>query len=171
MLGCMGFYLIVLYLMRTIAAPPGARPACRFRPNCDDFGDTTLHVVGGRWNQHPTLFLRRRRARRFYLVHTFPARQPIPFAGGQASIGWLEMAGALGAWCFGMLACTSGSEGIGVAVDMLEYVVALIVCASSLYFLSVLLATFLDDQWRMWIMLMASGRYGCFAVLFVYPPL
>lgn len=44
-----------------------------------------------------------------------------------------------------------------MGVDMLEYVVALIVCASSLYFLSVLLGTFLDDQWRMWITLMASG--------------
>jgi hypothetical protein len=40
---------------------------------------------------------------------------------------------------------------------MLEYVVTLIVCASSLYFLSVLLGTFLDDQWRMWVTLMASG--------------
>jgi hypothetical protein len=40
---------------------------------------------------------------------------------------------------------------------MLQYVAALIVCASSLYFLSVLLGTFLDDQWRMWLTLMASG--------------
>jgi hypothetical protein len=30
MLVCMGFYLIVFYLMRTAAAPPGARPAAVF---------------------------------------------------------------------------------------------------------------------------------------------
>jgi hypothetical protein len=40
---------------------------------------------------------------------------------------------------------------------MLQYAAALIVCASSLYFLSVLLGTFLDDQWRMWVTLIASG--------------
>ena len=40
---------------------------------------------------------------------------------------------------------------------MFEYVVALIVCASSMYFLSVLLGTFLDEQWRMYITGMASG--------------
>ncbi len=40
---------------------------------------------------------------------------------------------------------------------MLKYVVALIVCVSSLYFLSVLLGAFLDDQWRMFVTFMASG--------------
>jgi hypothetical protein len=35
-------------------------------------------------------------------------------------------------------------------VEMFEYATTLIACASSLYGLSVLLATFLDDQWRVW---------------------
>jgi hypothetical protein len=114
MLGCMGFYLIVLYLMRTIAAPPGARPAAVFRPNRDDFGDTTLHVVGGRWNQHPTLFSGDEGARRFDLVHTFPACQPTPFAGGQGEYGMVGNGRLAWGLVLRMLACTSGSEGIGV---------------------------------------------------------
>jgi hypothetical protein len=43
---------------------------------------------------------------------------------------------------------------------MSEYAVTLIVCASGLYCLSVLLATFLDDQWRTWGTMMAGGALG-----------
>ncbi len=34
--------------------------------------------------------------------------------------------------------------------EMFEYAEILIACASALYFLSVMMATFLDDQWRVW---------------------
>ncbi len=34
--------------------------------------------------------------------------------------------------------------------EVLKYAATLIACASVIYFLSVLLATFLDDQWRVW---------------------
>ena len=72
----------------------------------------------------------------------------------RAGTGWLEMATAILAWCCGLrLTLRLGLS----AVDMLEYVVVLIVCASSLYFLSVLLGTFLDDQWRMYTTAMATG--------------
>ena len=40
---------------------------------------------------------------------------------------------------------------------MLEYAGTLIACASALYCLSVLLATFLDDQWRIWGTMIASA--------------
>ncbi len=36
------------------------------------------------------------------------------------------------------------------AADMFQFTIALVVCASPLYFLSALLATFLDEQTRMW---------------------
>jgi hypothetical protein len=74
----------------------------------------------------------------------------------RAGIGWLEMAVAILAWCCGLW-LTLRLAGSVSAADMLEYVVALIVCASSLYFLSVLLGTFLDDQWRMYTTAMATG--------------
>jgi len=40
---------------------------------------------------------------------------------------------------------------------MFEYTGTLIACASALYFLSVLLATFLDDQWRVWGTMIGSA--------------
>ena len=40
---------------------------------------------------------------------------------------------------------------------MFEYAVALIGCASAIYAIPVLLATFLDDQWRMWGSMIAFG--------------
>jgi hypothetical protein len=40
--------------------------------------------------------------------------------------------------------------------EMMEYAGTLIVCATALYCLSVLLATFLDDQWRAWGTMLAS---------------
>jgi hypothetical protein len=72
-------------------------------------------------------------------------------------MGWLEMAGAILAWCYGCWLILPVVRGSVSAVDMLKYVVALIVCVSSLYFLSVLLGAFLDDQWRMFVTFMASG--------------
>jgi hypothetical protein len=42
-------------------------------------------------------------------------------------------------------------------VEMLEYAGTLIACATALYCLSVLLATFLDDQWRAWGTMLASA--------------
>ncbi|MGA7237011.1 MAG: hypothetical protein WBY44_15095 [Bryobacteraceae bacterium] len=75
----------------------------------------------------------------------------------RAGMGWLEMAGAILAWCYGCWLILPVVRGSVSAVDMLKYVVALIVCVSSLYFLSVLLGAFLDDQWRMFVTFMASG--------------
>jgi hypothetical protein len=40
---------------------------------------------------------------------------------------------------------------------MSEYAITLIACASGLYCLSVLLATFLDDQWRTWGTMIAAA--------------
>jgi hypothetical protein len=66
----------------------------------------------------------------------------------RAAIGWIELAA--------MIAYLCGILWIGVPLlratatpwMMCEYAVALLVCLSSIYSLSVLLATFLDDQWR-----------------------
>jgi len=157
MLGCMGFYLIVLYLMRTIAAPPGARPAAVFGLTATTLA-TLLYtwLAGAGINTQPSFQATKGLDGSTLFTLSLPVSR-LHLLAVRASIGWLEMAGALGAWCFGCWLVLPVVRGSVSAVDMLEYVVALIVCASSLYFLSVLLATFLDDQWRMWIMLMASG--------------
>jgi hypothetical protein len=41
-------------------------------------------------------------------------------------------------------------RGMTTGLEMLEYAGTLIVCASGLYSVPVLLATFLDDQWRIY---------------------
>jgi len=75
----------------------------------------------------------------------------------RAGIGWLEGAGVIGALCCGMWLVSPAFRAMATPVEMLEYAVTLIACASSLYCLSVLLATFLDDQWRAWGTMIASA--------------
>lgn len=66
----------------------------------------------------------------------------------RAGFGWLETVGGIGAVCCGMWFLFP--VGTATALDMLDYAGTLIACASGLYAVSVLLATFLDDQWRVW---------------------
>jgi ABC-2 type transport system permease protein len=68
----------------------------------------------------------------------------------RAGIGWLEAAGVIGALCCGMWLVSPAFRATTTPVEMLEYAGTLIACASAFYCLSVLLATFLDDQWRAW---------------------
>ncbi len=66
----------------------------------------------------------------------------------RAGFGWLEMVGGIGAVCCGMWMLFPAETVM--PRDMLDYAGTLIACASGLYAISVLLATFLDDQWRVW---------------------
>jgi hypothetical protein len=68
----------------------------------------------------------------------------------RASLGWLGVAGMIGAECCGMWLLLPGLNGAATPIEMFEFAGALLACASTLYFLSVLLATFLDDLWRVW---------------------
>ena len=157
MLGCMVFYLVVFYLMRTTAAAPGPRPASVFGLTATVF--TALlytWLAGAGINTQPSFQATKGLHGSTLFTLSLPVSR-IHLLTVRASIGWLEMAGAISAWCYGCWLILPVVRGSVSAVDMLQYVAALIVCASSLYFLSVLLGTFLDDQWRMWVTLMASG--------------
>jgi hypothetical protein len=68
----------------------------------------------------------------------------------RAGLGWLEMAGGIGTLCCGMWALFPILRATTTAAEMLEYAGVLITCASGIYFISVLLATFLDDLWRVY---------------------
>jgi hypothetical protein len=81
----------------------------------------------------------------------------------RAALGWLEMAGGIGAMCAGMWILLRVMKTPATPQDMFRYAIALIACASGLYFLSVLLATFLEEQWRM------SGNMISFAALWWIP--
>jgi ABC-2 type transport system permease protein len=78
----------------------------------------------------------------------------------RAGLGWLEMAGVTGTFCFGTwLVAPVLFQGV-TGFEMFEYVVTVIACASAPYFLSVLLLTFLDDQWRQWGAMIACISIG-----------
>src|ERR1700677_4437241 len=65
----------------------------------------------------------------------------------RASLGWLEMAVAMAAWCCALW-LFSGLRA--TAVEMFEYAGVLTICDSAFYSVTLLLATFLDDRWRAW---------------------
>ncbi len=67
----------------------------------------------------------------------------------RAGIGWLELACVIAALCAGMWLFVPRVRGACTAAEMFEFAVALVACASALYFLSVFLASFVDDLWRM----------------------
>jgi hypothetical protein len=75
----------------------------------------------------------------------------------RAGLGWLEMVGMIAAQCCGMWFAIPFLIGAATPNEMFEFAVTLTACASAVYFLSVLLATFLDDQWRMWGTLFGSA--------------
>ncbi len=75
----------------------------------------------------------------------------------RSSVGWLEMLGMIGLQCGGMWFLIPFLKGAATPLEMLEFAGTLTACASTVYFLSVFLATFLDDQWRMWGTMLGSA--------------
>jgi hypothetical protein len=68
----------------------------------------------------------------------------------RAAIGWLEAAGVIGTSCC-LVWFLSPILRTSVTIHQIfQYAWTLIACATAVYSLSVLLATFLDDQWRVW---------------------
>jgi ABC-2 type transport system permease protein len=68
----------------------------------------------------------------------------------RAGIGWIEAAGGIAAMCCAMWILFPALRGTNTPEEVFKYTVTLIACASGLYAISVLLATFLDEQWRAW---------------------
>jgi hypothetical protein len=67
----------------------------------------------------------------------------------RAGLRWMEMTVMIGALCCGMWLVHPAMRALVTPIAMLEYSATLLVCASAFYFFSVLLATLLEDQWRM----------------------
>ena len=78
----------------------------------------------------------------------------------RAGIGWLEGMGVIGVLCCGLWLLSPAIRAMVGPGVMLQYGVALIGCSSAIYALSVLLGTFLDEQWRTWgTMLISVGLW------------
>ena len=66
----------------------------------------------------------------------------------RASMGWVGAAIATGIFCCALWMLYPQLRAMGTPAELAEHVGTLVGCASVIYFLSVLLATFLDDQGR-----------------------
>lgn len=77
----------------------------------------------------------------------------------RASLGWLEMAGGIGWICCLLWFLFPAIRGRTRPREMVEYAAVLIVCGSAFYCITVLLATFLDDLWRVW------GSFMCYGAI------
>ena len=159
-LGFMVFYFVVFYLMRTGAASHNARPAA-LPAAALGLGCTVFAVILYAWlagagiNTQPGLQATKGLHGSTLFTLSLPVSR-LRLLTVRAGAGWLEMAGGILIWSHGLWLILRLGTSVS-ATDMFQYVVALIVCASSLYFLSVLLGTFLDDQWRMYTTAMATA--------------
>jgi hypothetical protein len=77
----------------------------------------------------------------------------------RAAIGWLECVAEIALLCVGTWLVSPLLRQMATRTEMAEYAVTLVACVSTLYFLSVLLATFLDDQWRTWGTMIAAVAF------------
>lgn len=68
----------------------------------------------------------------------------------RATLGWLEMAGGVAAVCCLLWFLFPVIRASATPREMAEYTGVLIVCGTGFYCIPVLLATFLDDIWRVW---------------------
>jgi hypothetical protein len=75
----------------------------------------------------------------------------------RAGLGWLEMAGAIGALCWGMWLVSPGVSATVTGFEMFEYAGTLVACSSSLYSMAVLLVTFLGVRWSGWGCMLTFG--------------
>jgi hypothetical protein len=86
----------------------------------------------------------------------------------RAAIGWLECVVTIALLCIGTWFRSPVLKNVATPFEMVEYATTLITCGSALYFFSVLLGTFLDDQWRTWGTMFGAGALWW---LFHYAPL
>lgn len=148
----MGLLLVFTYSIRTAAPAPGARIPV--------FGIVLFSIpsfvvvicamlAGAGISTQPSLQATKGLHGSTLFTLSLPASR-LRLLAVRAGFGWLEMAGAIGTLCCGMWFASSQLRGAVTVGEMFEYAETLIACASALYFLSVMMATFLDDQWRVW---------------------
>jgi hypothetical protein len=78
----------------------------------------------------------------------------------RASVGWIESTTLIGLSCIATWLITPALRATVTGPEMLEYAGTLVACSLAIYLLSVLLGTFLDEQWRIWGTLLAFLALG-----------
>jgi hypothetical protein len=75
----------------------------------------------------------------------------------RAAVGWFEWIGVIGSLCGVLWLSHPALRAMVGPGAMLQYAATLIGCGSSIFAVSLLLGTFLDDQWRVWGTMLTSG--------------
>jgi hypothetical protein len=173
-LGYMGI-LLAFYSLRTIA--PSALPPLAPKPSLGLFlisGMGSFVTVMCMWfpgagiaSQGAFQFLKSLHGSTQYTLSLPVSR--FQLLAVRAGLGWLEMAGVTGTFCYGVWLVAPVLMPGMTGFEMFEYIVTLIACASAPYFLSVLLATFLDDQWRVGCTTVACVAIGVLPDLIQVP--
>jgi hypothetical protein len=88
----------------------------------------------------------------------------------RASLGWLEIVGGIGILNCGMWVLFPLLREATTPEEMFKYSIVLMVCASAFYSISVLLATFLDDLWRVWGSMLTFGAIWWLSTNTPLPP-
>jgi hypothetical protein len=77
----------------------------------------------------------------------------------RAGLGWLEMSFGVGEICCLLWFLFPVIRNSTTPLELAEYAAVLIVCGSAFYCITVLLATFLDDLWRVWGSFLCYGAF------------
>lgn len=143
-------FLLIFAALRTIPPRPGVSPVLGISLMMGSFVTvmSTWFAGAGIASQGSFQFLKGLHGSTQYTLSLPVSR--LRLLAIRAALGWILMALVIGTFCCGIwLVAPLLTAGAGVG-DIVEYALTVIACASVFYFLSVLLATFLDDQWRAW---------------------
>ncbi len=148
-LGWMSF-LLVFASLRTVAPRPGTNPVVGLSLMMGSFVTVmcTWFAGAGIISQGSFQFLKGMHGSTQYTLSLPVSR--LRLLTIRATLGWLLMASIIGIFCCGVWLVAPSLTARATLPGITEYAVTVVACASAFYFLSVLLATFLDDQWRCW---------------------
>ena len=159
-LGWMSF-LLVFVTLRNVAPPPGADPVLGLSLMMGSFVTVmcTWFAGAGIASQGSFQFLKGLHGSTQYTLALPVSR--LRLLAIRATLGWLLMASMIGIFCCGVWLLAPFLTARASVLDIVEYAVTVVACASAIYFLSVLLATFFDDQWRCWAtMIVCAAVWG-----------
>lgn len=156
-LAVMAVFLLLFYSMGTSSAPSGnglLMAVLLFSMSC--VGLVSGLLAGAGITTQPTV----RSTKGLHGSILYTLSLPVSrfrLLAVRAGLGWVEMAAAIGFFCCGMWAVFPLLRATATPAQMFEYEAGLIAFATALYFMSVFLATFLDDRSRMVGTMIAFG--------------
>lgn len=167
-LGFFAFLITFAHLAGAKPPPPGARPVEGLLLMGQSFVVVTLSMLAGAGiNTQPGFQASKGLHGSTLFTLSLPVSR-LRLLATRSGIGWLAMAGVMGVFCAGLWSVLPRNSGV-TQTEMLQYAGTVIACSSAFYFLSVLLATFLDDQWRIWGTMLIYGAYWALSSYFSFP--